>query len=346
MVINNIYRVDARWVSERRFRLRGWTRGAGLLLLAVVLNLGGPVQARELVDRIVAIVNDEVIALVDVNQELQPYIGRIRQMGLALDKERQMIFKVRQDVLDKMIDERITAQQIQQFNIKVEEQEIDSAIERFKESKSITDEQLRQGLEGEGMSFEAFRQNMREQILRIKLVNQQIKSRIVITDKDIQAYYEAHPEEFGGGAQVHLRNIILLPPETGDSDARDSQEQLLATILEELASGKPFTDVAIQYSQSSLAASGGDLGKYNPQDLAPQIREAVADLKPGQYSQVVVTDQGLQIFYIEDRTPAQAKPLGEVAAAIETNLYNEIVNTKFNTWLEELRAQSHIKIIN
>ncbi|MGB5986905.1 MAG: SurA N-terminal domain-containing protein [Desulfobacterales bacterium] len=301
--------------------------------------------ARELVDRIVAVVNEEVIALVDLNQKLKPYIGRIRQMDLAMDQERQMIFKVRQDVLDKMIDDRLTDQQIRQFNIMIEPQEIDEAIERFKEAKAITDEQLRQGLETEGMSFDQFQESMREQILRIKLVNQQIKSRIVITDNDVQAYYEAHPEEFGGGAQVHLRNLVLLPPEGDDSQALTRQEALIKTIFAELDGGRPFAEVAAQYSQSSLAASGGDLGQFNPEDLAPNIRQAVADLSPGQYSPVVPTDQGLQIFYIEDRMAAQAKPLEGVAAAIETKLYNEIVNTKFEAWLAELRAQAHIKII-
>jgi len=321
----------------------GWMVSA---LLVNMLMLGSEAAARELVDRIVAVVNNEIIALVDLNQKLKPYIGRIRQMGLATDQERQMIFKVRKDVLDKMIDERLTAQQIRLLNISVEPREIDAAIERFKESKAITEEQLRQGLEAEGMTYEEFRQSMQEQILRIKLVNRKIKSRIVITDNDVQAYYSAHPEEFGGDDQVHLRNIILLPPAADDPEAGERQQETMAAIVAEIDSGRPFPEVAAQYSQSSLAASGGDLGQFNPQDLAPEIREAVMKLNPGEHSRAVATDQGLQIFYVEDRMTADAKPLEEVAAAIETKLYNEIVNTKFNAWLEELRAQAHIKIIN
>ena len=145
-----------------------------------------------------------------------------------------MIFKVRKDVLDKMIDERLTAQQIRQLNISVEPQEIDAAIERFKESKSATEEQLRQGLEAEGMTYEEFRQSMREQILRVKLVNRKIKSRIVITDSDVQGYYDAHPEEFGGEDQIHLRNVILLPPPADDPEALELQKETMAAIIAEL----------------------------------------------------------------------------------------------------------------
>ena len=99
------------------------------------------------------------------------------------------------------------------------------------------------------------------------------------------------------------------------------------------------------YSESPLAADGGDLGEFEVDSLAAGIQEAITELGQGEFTQVLETEQGYQIFYIESVTPGESIPLLSASAEIEEKLFNEIVNEKYTGWLEDLRGKAHIKIM-
>ena len=137
-------------------------------------------KCAEVVDRIVAVVNDDIIILSELNQTLKPFAGRLKELGYSPEKERKMLFKVRSDILNQLIDQKLADQEIKRFNITVSEKEIDNAIERIKEASSYTDEELREELTVQGLGMEEYRESIKEQILRAKLINWEIKSKIVI----------------------------------------------------------------------------------------------------------------------------------------------------------------------
>jgi hypothetical protein len=154
--------------------------------------------ASEVLDRIVAVVNEDIILLSELNERMAPYAQRIRQQGFDLDKERQMLFKVRKEMLNRLVDEKLTDQEIKRNDIQVDEAEIDSTIERIKAANSFTDEDLRRFLKQDQMTMEQYREQIKEQVLRTRLVNYQVKSKIVITEEEIRAYYDSHPALYGG----------------------------------------------------------------------------------------------------------------------------------------------------
>ena len=313
----------------------------------VLLGAAFAVHAEEgvLVDRIVAEVNDDIITLYELNRKATPYIKRVKAMARPIEEERRMIYDLREKVLNQMIDEKLTDQEIERYNIKISEEAIDNTIEEMKKRNYMTDQQLRDSLEKEGLTMDEYRTQIKNQILRVRLVNREVKSKIVITDEDIRAYYEKNRDRYAGVGSVHLRQIIIDVPSTAGEEEKATLRGKLAAIREQAVDGASFEALARQYSESPLAKDGGDLGTFKMSDLAPYILNALSGLKAGQVTDVVENDRGMQIFYIEALEEGEGKPLEEVSAEIENILYDEIVNQKFMSWLAELRERSHIKII-
>jgi peptidyl-prolyl cis-trans isomerase SurA len=323
-----------------------------LALLAATIVIAGPTPANlwaqesEVVDRIVAVVNNEIITLYDLNRAFAPYVNKIKNLKYPPEKERQTLFQVRKDVLGQLIDGMLANQQVRRDKITVSQNEINSAIERFKESRQLTDEQMRQGLESQGMTMEEYRKEIEDQILRSKLVNREVKSKIVITKEDIKAYYESHREKYAEEKKYYLWNMYIKVSPSSSSIERSNARNQMAAIITKLKQGRPFETMVDEIKKSSLAVQGTDLGLYSLKDLSEQLRRVVEKMDAGDFSDVLETDFGYQIIYVQKIEDAQAKPFEEVESEIEEILYKELVDNKYQEWLELLRARSHIRIIN
>ena len=302
----------------------------------------------EVIDRIVAVVNDEIITLTELNRLVKPYAERIRTLGYSTDKEHKMLFKVRENVLNRLIDLKLKDQEIKRFGIKISEKDIDQTIERIKEANFYTDEDLRVGLSKDGLTMEEYRERIKEQILRARLVNIKVKSKIVITKEDVKSYYEDHQDKYGGKKKYHLYNVIIKVPPLTDEKEKLKIKARMDSILKELNEEKSFESMAKNYSELSLVAEGaegGDLGLFGLDELSPQLRNTIKEMKAGEFTPVLDTDQGFQIFLVKEIVQTSGKPLEDVSPEIEEILFNEIVEQKYQSWLEDLRKQSVIKII-
>ena len=302
-------------------------------------------ESAEVVDRIVAIVNDDIITLFELNLSFKPYEEKILKLGYSTEKEHKMLFKVREDMLNRLIYQKLQDQEIERLKIKIEEPEIDQTIERIKEENFYTNEDLRLTLLNEGLTMEEYRGKIKEQILRTKLINLDVRSKVVITKEDVASYYNNHPDKYGVKKKYHLYNIIIKPPLFADEREKDRIKTRMDEILTELKAGESFENMVETYSKSSPDTGGGDLGLFRLDDLSPQLQNTVKEMKAGEFTPVLDTDQGFQIFFIKEIVETSGKPLEEVSSEIEKILFNEIVEKKFQSWLEELRNQSVIKII-
>jgi peptidyl-prolyl cis-trans isomerase SurA len=314
-------------------------------ICAAVLLIAATAYASEVVDRVVAVVNDDIISLFELNQIIKPYQEKLREMGYPDDKEREMLFKLREDAINKLIEQKITDQEVKRLNISVGEKEIDASVERIKEVNYMTDEQLREALSKEGLSLEEYRNKMREEILRARLVNMEVKSKIVITNEDIKAYYNKNPDKYGGEKKYHLRHILKKSLSFGSQLEKNAIKFEMQDILAKLKKGEPFEKAAAKYSDAPSASEGGELGTFSLNSLSTPIRDAVKSLKPGEFSDVVDTEQGYQIFFLQEVVDAKGKSVEEVKPEIEEKLYKEIVEQKFKAWLQDLRQKAHIRII-
>ena len=319
----------------------------GYMFLFICCGLSNIQKAwgANIVDRIVATVNDEIILLYDLNQAIKPYVDRIKASNYPNEKKREMLFKIREKALNLLIEQKLADQEIKRYKISVSEQEIDKALEILKKKEFITDEELREELIRQGLTLKVYRKQIKEQILREKLISLEVQSKIVITSEDIKAYYEDHQDSYSGTKKYHLRNIVMKVPRDADETEKQMIFKEIIAVLNQLEQGEPFDKLARIYSDSPLASEGGDLGLFEVKDLSPQLQEAVKKLKEGEYTPVLDTDQGYQIIYVQKIQENPGKTLEESTFEISQKLYKDTVNSKYISWLEDLKSRSHIKII-
>jgi len=323
-----------------------------MILLLGALALGGLVVPPEaaaaeaaVVDRIVAVVNEDVITLYDIETLMRPLSQNIKAQRLPPEREMQAVAKLRNEMLSNLIDTKLTEQEVKRYNITVTEEEVENYIRQLKQRRSTTDEQLRALLAEQGMSLEDYRKEVKLQLQRTKLVNREVRSKVVITEADIKAYYEKNKAKYGGGTRYHLWNLFVKLPAQASPADREAAQGLLAEVLAELRRGRSFPEIVRLTTERASAVQGSDLGLFRVEELTPQLREVVRGLKPGQFSAVVESDFGYQIVYIQEIQETVSKPLAQVEAEIQDILFRERVDDRFSSWLSDLRKRSHIKIM-
>lgn len=323
-----------------------------MILLLGALALGGLVvppkaAAAEaaVVDRIVAVVNEDVITLYDIETLMRPLSQNIKAQRLPPEREMQAVAKLRDEMLSNLIDTKLTEQEVKRYNITVTEEEVENYIRQLKQRRSTTDEQLRALLAEQGMSLEDYRKEVKLQLQRTKLVNREVRSKVVITEADIKAYYEKNKAKYGGGTRYHLWNLFVKLPSQASPADREAARDLLAEVLAELRRGRSFPEIVRLTTERASALQGSDLGLFRVEELTPQLREVVRGLKPGQFSAVIESDFGYQIVYIQEIQETVSKPLAQVEAEIQDILFRERVDDRFSSWLSDLRKRSHIKIM-
>ncbi len=316
-----------------------------IFVISLTIFLFSAVTTAEVVDRIVAVVNDDIILLSELGKAVAPYLEKINTAGYGEEKKAKLTYKLRQDMLNRMIDRKLTDQEVERHGITVSDKELDAAIERFKSAQLMTQEKLEAALESEGMTFREYRENMRQEIMRPKLINYSIKSKVIVTDGEVEAYYNEHKADYAGEKKFHLYNILVKPDAYALDDKRDSARRIIEKVKELLDSGEDFKELARQYSQAPNSVDMGDLGFFSQDSFSPQLKDAVLGLGVGSFTDVIDMTQGYQIFFLEAVEETPGKSLEEVSDEINTKLYNSVVEKKFKVWLESLRDRSHIKLM-
>lgn len=309
------------------------------------LLLGAVVGRGEVVDRVVAIVNEDVITLSELNEEAEPYAKKIRDAFYGPEEERRMLFKLREEILNKMIDQTLTDQESKRLGISVLESEVDQRLENIKSEKFLTEEDLQKALAAEGYTLEEYRKKMKEQMLRIKLINVEVKSKIAITEEEIRDDYDKHKEQYEERKKYHLRTILVKVPDLTMAEEKEDALKRMKAIVEALKAGAAFDELARQYSDDITAEEGGDLGLFSLEELSNQFRETVRWMKAGEVSPVLETPQGYQLLMLQEIQRTPGKTFEEAKTEIEERLFRELVDEKYAEWLQGLRKRSYIKVI-
>ena len=315
------------------------------LIVALAVFLWPMTGEAEVVDRIVAIVNEDAVTLSELDEAIKPFLQQIQEAPYNPDERRQLVFKVRQDTLNRIIDQRLTDQESKRLGVSISDSEIDKRVDTVKEQNFLTDEDLNKALEAEGYSLEEYREKIKEQLLSQTLVNMEVKSKIAITEEEISKYYENHKNDYEGAIQYHLRTVLIRVSSWENAEAMGIALERMNLVVEELNAGAPFEKVARQYSEDVTAKEGGDLGLFTIEELAPELQETVRWLEEGEVSSVLQTSQGYQLLFVEEIRSASGKTLDDVRVEIQQQLYREEVDRKYKAWLDSLRERSYIKVM-
>ena len=315
------------------------------LILAQILLGAGTLFGAKTVDRIIAIVNNEIITLYDLNMVLEPYISDLENAGFPAEKKQAMAFSIREKIINKLIDELLTDQEIEKNKISIGNTEVENAIERIKEMNNSTEEDLENALGKKGITLKEYRETLAKELARSKLIDFEVKSKIVITDEDIKKYYNEHLDKYEPKPGYHLKNIIKIVPEYLTIEEKEKIYKKTEVIMAKLEEGLSFEEVARDSSDSPFAAEGGYLGVFKLGDLSPVIREGLKGKKPGDFTDIIVTEQGYQIFYIEKTNASTKRKVDEVTNEIHQILYKKQFEKKIQAWLDGVRENALIKTI-
>jgi peptidyl-prolyl cis-trans isomerase SurA len=297
----------------------------------------------EIIDRVVAVVNDEIITLSEFNEESRDTLQRITDQAPP-NELAGALQNARQEILSRMIDRKITVQKAEAMNISANDAEIDATLETILARNKATKEDLRKELAARGITEAAYRASLREQILFSKLVSYEVNSKIVITEEKAREYYDTR---FMRELPANGYYLLQIGLGVGGSQAGKDEVQKKAVEIREAAiNGQSFNQLAAAYSDLPSAVDGGDIGVIKENEMAPDMLQAVAALEPGDISPVMETYSGFIFFKLlganRDGTVTRA-PFDSVKEEIFARLQNEEQEKMYSNWVKELREKAYIK---
>jgi peptidyl-prolyl cis-trans isomerase SurA len=289
-------------------------------------------------DRIVAVVNDDTITLSELKSLelsfLQNSETRPGESELRLHRSR---------LLDDLIEKTIKLQKAKELNITVSGEEVEASIQQILTTNRITEEDLKAKLKGEGFSWPDYQKEIREQMILSRLVNQEVRSKIILMPEELKEFYEKHLDRFVLNEKKHLLRILLAIPETATEEEVQSRREESVELRQRLLSGEEFRQLAIRYSNGPEAGSGGDLGYFASRELKAELVEEVSQLGPGGISRVMELKEGFVLIKIEDVRETTYIPLEEVKEPVQEALYQEKLQKRYEVWIKELRDRAYVE---
>lgn len=325
--------------------------GIKIVLHAVFLVLLGiSTVSAELIDRSVAIVNDEIITLSEVNEMGQP-LFRQAAAEVPAEKLEEVTEQIRAQVIDKLVDKKLLLQEAAKMGVTVSDQEVDNAIKRILARNKLTKEQFTQELAGIGMTEKLYREDLKGQILQSKLVNYEVRSKVIITEEQIIDHYDLHYTDQVGEGGYYILQIGIgwgVKDKDGNMVTQEEARQRIEALHERAVKGEPFKTLAKQYSTLPSAVDGGDLGIFQEEEMASFMRKAIIGLRPGEISDIVAAPDSYQFFTILSSQEGQIitkVPYESVKEEIREKLHQEKMQSLYEEWITSIRKKAYIKIL-
>ncbi len=313
-----------------------------LCALCLLCFLSPAARAAEVVDKVVAVVNDEIILLSELNQLAVP---TFREGDIDTPDGKRKFEAHQRKVLDQMVEKQLIQQQAKELKVTVTEEEVRRAIEEVKKNNGLDDQQFTDALKQQGFGMDAYRKQLKQQLLELKVVNQAVRSRVSISDDEVRAYYaQTARQATGDELQVHLRQImILLPPAASEADV-EGRRKLALQVVEQARGGGDFEALARKFGQDAASKSGGDLGWLARGDLPNELREVVSSMEASDVRGPVKTDRGFHIIQLVEKKEGGVRPFDEVKEQVRRQLYEQQVDKGVQSWIKELRRKAHVEV--
>jgi peptidyl-prolyl cis-trans isomerase SurA len=294
------------------------------------------------IDRVVGRVNKDIITLSEVQELAQPLIARIPP-AMPSEQRKVEILKVQNMVLDRIIDQRLQHQSAQRLGVSVSEKELEDAVFDVMARNNLTPEQFGALLQREGLSIQLYRKKIEEQIVRRRVFNFEVASRVQVSDTDVRDYYIDNPKDFTPQPAVSLSQIFIAVPSNGDDLARLAAREKARLILTALKKGEPFAVVARAHSEDPTKSRGGKLGRFTRGDMLPALEKVAFKMSEGEIRGPIVTDRGLHFIKIDRKWGDKPLPLEEVQQKVKVFLLSKKRNERYREWMEVLRRDAFIE---
>jgi peptidyl-prolyl cis-trans isomerase SurA len=315
-------------------------------ILAAILStlLIGPAinaQAR-LINGVNVVVNDAVITYQEVEAAIAPFVEVLmRQVGHQPQVFEQRVQELRADTLEGLIERQLILHEYKTAGYNLPETFVDEAIQRRIRQDFGDQATLTRTLQARGMTREAFRQQLREDIIIGALRSKHVSSeKILISPFKIETYYQENQEQFKVEDQVRLRMIVL---NKNGGRPGDSARRLAEEIHQKLEEGASFAEMASVYSDAAQRAQGGDRGWVDRTFFRKELSDAAFALQPGQHSAVIDLPEACYLLKVEEARAAHVKPLEIVRQDVENTLKQQEAARLHQRWIGRLKEKSFIR---
>ena len=306
------------------------TQQKAVAAVAVVgLSCGLPAGAADIRDRIVAVVNAEIIALSELEEEVAEVTlqAHRRFRGAELD---QRLRQIDYTGLNRMIERKLQLQIAKRRGIKISDEEVQDAIVRLRRAGEAPNEKDPREV---GI--------IRDQLTAMRLVSQQIRSGLIVSDEEVLRFYQQHKDRFMLPPEVRISQILIaLNPGSEMLAVREKAQQVYAL----LKKGERFEELAARYSDGPEGRRGGGLGYIRPGDMLPQIQKAIEQMAPGSVTEPLASPIGMHIIRVDDRKPPQFRPYEEVKEDIRNVVLQLKTEEAYLEWIKEQKDKSFIEI--
>ncbi len=329
---------------------------ASVLILAVVA-----LHADNIVDEIIARVNDDIITRSDLEKAKQTNLEEIKQRSPS-DWQGKWD-KAQKDVLRDLIDQQLLLERGKELGI-TGETEVVKRLNQLRQQMGLASiDDLEKEAQKQGVSYEDFKEQIRVGAVTQQVIGQEVGAKIHITNEEIQDWYNKHQKELEGPEEVNLSEIMVsTQPAKQNVEDKEKQnaeqdkplpedpakvaeaEAKARQLLDQLRKGAKFEDIARKSSDGPTAAQGGTLGTFKRGELAKDLEDKTFSLKPGQTTDVIRTRQGFIILKVNGHREAGVPPVAEISDKIREAIYSERLEPAARAYLTKLREQAYIDI--
>jgi len=291
------------------------------------------------IDRIIAIVGQQVVTLSELQGEMAPAMRDISQRYRG-DELATATDRLKRSTLNSLIDKYLQLQEARVQGVEVSDEEVNSAIADIMTKNNLDRKAFEDALAGEGYTYNDYKKVLTDQLTILRLVTREIKSRVSIKEEDIVAAYNKDKARYSQPETIKVANISFPAPE-GDMDkalknAQDARAQILA--------GTPFEEMAAKCSGDPKAAKTCVLGTFSRGELSQAVEQQAFKLSTGDISEPIKNEKGYQLIKMMERSQPGAKSLEEARPQIVDELSSRQGEALFATWLQDLRKHTYVEI--
>ena len=310
-----------------------------LFLIAIFCSFPGQALSAVLLDRVVATVNDEVITWSELMKVITME-GKAFLTGISEELKKERIKELERPFLNKLIEMKLQLQEADKMGLAVGGAELESAISEIKVKFGMTEEVFMNSLRAEGLTMKDYKSRLSNQILLQKVVNYAVKVNIVVSDREIEEYYEMNKENFTGKEKFKIRQIFFGRPD--DESLKTAIEEKARDIYQRIVAGDDFAKLASEFSEGPTRQYGGDLGYVSKGSILKEIEDEAFALNTGEASKPFWSPAGLHIIKLEDRV--EGGSLEKVRDKVKEIIYQQTFESKYNSWRTGLRENAYVEI--
>jgi peptidyl-prolyl cis-trans isomerase SurA len=317
------------------------------LLLTCVAVLPPLLPADTVIEEIIARVNNQIVTRAEYQRSKETLKQEAQQQDPT--NASKIVEERDKDVLRDLIDQQLLLEKGKDLGITADTELIKRLDEMRKDMHMETMEDLEKAATSQGISYEDFKQNLKNQIITQEVISREVGSRMNVSKEELQQFYDEHKTQLEQPEQIRLSELLITEQKAKAPPADQEQELAAAKakaddLLAQIRKGASFEDIAKKNSDGPTAAQGGDLGYFKRATLDKALEDKTFAMKPGDVSDVIRTKQGFVILKVAEHQQAGIPPLSEIEAKVQNALIMQKMQPALRAYLQKLREDAYIKI--